>query len=260
MVEHAGVVGSENTRGQIIGVTGVEIIMADNELLNDNDVDGGDDDIFVYTGQGNNEVPRDVKRVRIAENIDTIPRWTFYQCRQLIEVEGHNKLKKIEQWAFHSCHPLRRVTKMQGVVEIEVGAFENCTALSDIDFDKLEIIGNGAFGHCNCLRSINLPSIRRVGRYAFLRCHALTDALFGVKLERIVDNSFLGCRVLRRITIPLKDNLIIDCTAFNQCENLSRVDTLAGEIDKTISTLHMESWRVEMKEEIDRINQTLPNI
>ena len=75
--------------------------MADNQLLNNDGVDGGDI-IFVYTG-GEQEVPRDVRRVRIAENIDTIPARTFEECRQLIEVEGHNQLTKIEQWAFFCC-------------------------------------------------------------------------------------------------------------------------------------------------------------
>ena len=51
------------------------------------------DDIFVYTG-GEQEVPHDVKRVRIAENDDTVPQDAFRECMQLIEVEGHNKLKK----------------------------------------------------------------------------------------------------------------------------------------------------------------------
>jgi len=48
-------------------------MMADNRLLNDNDDNGvgGGDDIFVYTG-GDQQVPRDVERVRVAENVDTI--------------------------------------------------------------------------------------------------------------------------------------------------------------------------------------------
>jgi hypothetical protein len=61
------------------------------------------------------------------------------------------------------------------------------------------------------------------------------------------------------LTIPLKDNLIFGNEAFHNCERFSRVDTLDGGIHKTISSLHMERWRDEMEEEIDRINQTLPN-
>ena len=83
--------------------------MADHELLL-NGV-GDDDDIFVYTG-GEQQVPRDVRRVRIAENVDTIPAWKFSNCRQLIEVEGHEKIRKIEDGAFYGCHSLRRVSKM----------------------------------------------------------------------------------------------------------------------------------------------------
>ena len=67
--------------------------MADNQLLEE--VDVGGDDIFVYTG-GRQRLPFpfDVKRVRIAENVDTIPAMTFELCAQLIEVEGHGGVKK----------------------------------------------------------------------------------------------------------------------------------------------------------------------
>jgi hypothetical protein len=230
-------------------------MMADNQLLNDN---GGDDDIFIYIG-GEQRVPRDVKRVRIAENVDIILAETFRECFQLIEVEGQNKIKKIEQYAFNNCRRLRKVTKMTGVVEIEADAFLRCYALSELDFDKLEIIRDGAFCLCKSLRSINIQSIRRVDGSAFMNCTALTDVVFGEKLERIGAFALTVCTALRRIAIPLKDNLILDEYAFNHCRNLSRVDTLAGGIHETISSLHLESWRNEMEQEIDRINQTLPN-
>src|SRR6056300_913243 len=107
-------------------------MMADNQLLLEDDGVGGDD-VFVYTG-GEQEAPRDVRRVRIAENVDTIIAETFRDCTQLIEVEGHVKLKKIEDWVFCNCTSLRRVSKMAGVVEIEDSAFHNCSALSELEF------------------------------------------------------------------------------------------------------------------------------
>jgi hypothetical protein len=197
-----------------------------------------------------------------AENVDTIPEGAFRDCQELIEVEGHNKLRKIEKWAFNSCRRLRRVTKMRGLIEIEKYAFGGCTALrdSELELDRVEIIGQGAFIVCNSLRSINLPSIRRVCYGAFSRCRALTDAVFGKDLERIEGGTFFENIVLGRIVIPLKHNLVIDYNAFNIINNLSRVDTLAGGIHETISSLHLESWRNEMEDEIDSINQTLPNI
>ncbi len=234
-------------------------MMADNELLLQENGVGGGDDIFVYTG-GEQRVPRDVKRVRIADNIDTILAETFRDCQQLIEVEGHKKIKKIKTLAFYGCPQLRWVKKMTGLIEIEEWAYFNCPALSELKFDKLEIIGEHVFYCCKSLRSVNMPSIRRVGENAFRCCAALTDVVFGVKLERIEEYAFFKCTALRRIVIPLKDNLIIGNSAFHHCGNFSRVDTLAGGIHDTISYLHMERWRNEMEEEINSINQTLPNI
>ena len=216
--------------------------------------DGDDDDIFVYTG---GRAPRDVRRARIAENVDTIPQGAFYDCPQLIEVEGHDKVRKIGKDAFRICRRLRRLTNMNGVKEIERWAFGGCNALSDVDFDKLEIIGPIAFDSCRSLTSINMRSVRRIGESAFQYCHALTEAVFGEELEGIEGCAFRSCTALSRIVIPLKDNLIINNLAFLFCDVLVRVDVIRAGIHKTISSLHMESWRDEMREEIGQINQTL---
>ena len=122
--------------------------MADDQLLLN---DGDGNDIFVYTG---GRAPRDVRRAKIDESIDTIPRDAFRGCEQLIEVEGHDKLKKIKQWAFNKCTSLRRMVNMNGVTEIEDHVFLGCHALSDLDFDKLETVGNYAFAFCESLRPI----------------------------------------------------------------------------------------------------------
>jgi hypothetical protein len=213
---------------------------------------GGDDDIFVYTG-GEQEVPRDVRRVRIAESIDTIP-----ARKQLIEVEGHDELKKIEKEAIYRCSRLRRLTKMGGVQEIQRDAFLGCRSLTDLEFDKLEIIGEGSLCYCESLRSINMPFVRRVERCAFQHCKALTEAVFGKDLEGIEGSAFNNCTALRRIAIPLKNDLIVEEDgAFNWCKNLSRIDVIGG-TQETISSLHMESWRNEMEGDIESINQSLP--
>jgi hypothetical protein len=216
----------------------------------------GDDDIFVYMG-GDQEVPRDVKRAKIDESVDAVLARAFADCEQLIELEGHDKLKKIEADAFNNCRRLRRLMKMNGVIEIEREAFSNCHALSDLEFDKLEIVGLRAFCFCKSLRSMNMQSVRKIRGSAFHCCEALTDPVFGKDLEMIGRSSFIGCTALRRIAIPLKDGLIgVWDGAFHWCENLSRVDIVGG-VHETISSLHMKSWRDTMKEEIDQINQTL---
>ena len=103
-----------------------------------------------------------------------------------------------------------------------------------------------------------------IGFMAFNYCDQLDVELPDV--ERIEHGAFLRCRRLRRIVIPLKDNMFPThpfyqrYTQFDDCVNLTTVDLVGVEgIHKTISSLLLESWRNEMNQEIDRINQDLPN-
>jgi len=57
--------------------------------------------------------------------------------------------------------------------------------------------------------------------------------------------------------MPLNDNMI-SANVFDGCTNLTTLN-LVGGIHKVIASLHMESWRNEMREEINRINQDLSN-
>jgi hypothetical protein len=88
---------------------------------------------------------------------------------------------------------------------------------------------------------------------AFACCKQLTDVELSEDLETIGYWAFGGCRRVRRIAIPLKEDML-DYGAFIECDYLSIVD-LVGGIHKTISSLLLDSWRHEMNDEIDRINR-----
>jgi len=87
---------------------------------------------------------------------------------------------------------------------------------------------------------------------------------FGDKLETIGQGAFDFCAALRRIVIPLKDNIFPFCgrhtqSQFEYCVNLKAVDVcITGEIGRTIASLLLQSWRDEINKEIGRINQELP--
>jgi hypothetical protein len=86
--------------------------------------------------------------------------------------------------------------------------------------------------------------------------------LLSEDLERIDNGAFIDCPSLRRIFIPLKDNLlddedVEDHGGFYKCDALSQVHLIGG-IHKTVSSLLLDSWKNEMKDEIDIINQVLP--
>ena len=121
--------------------------------------------------------------------------------------------------------------------------------------NKLETIEPYAF-HGTRLRKISMPSVRTIGNGAFSNCYALSDVEFGEGLMTLNEATFINCPKLKRIALPLKDDMIQD-RVFTLCSELETVD-LVGGIHQTVASLHMESWRNEMTDEINRINQTLP--
>ena len=229
--------------------------------------DGDDDNIFVYMG-GEQVVPNGVTQAIIDPSVNTVRRRAFYDRRQLVSVIFHDGVELIEEQAFWNCRSLSGRIKLLGAREIGDNAFRHCFALSGVIFgNRLETIGRNTFGSCKSLRSIKSLSVRTVQKWAFTHCLKLAEAEFGVNLESIGFNSFYHCDVLQRIAIPLKDNLFpIDtderrCNQFDSCENLTTVDLVGAEgIHNTISSLLLKSWRNKMNQEINRINEVLPNI
>jgi len=237
-------------------------IMADH--ANDgNEGGGGDRDIFVYRG---GRAPRNVTHVRIDKSVEVIEHSAFDGCAHLVQVDTHDGIRKVGNMAFHRCRSLRSID-LRSAVEIGDGAFGGCENLVDVKFgDKLETIGIYAFEACRSLECLKLPSIITVKSGAFMYCKALSSIEFSERLETIEPGAFLSCERLRHITIPLKrdlltlDPILRTYTHFNYCDQLTTVDLVGGTHNKTVASLHMESWRTEMIAEINRINQDLPNI
>jgi len=212
------------------------------------------DGIFVYMG-GEQVVPMGVRRVRIDPSVKIIPRRAFSQRENLIYVEFHDGVEIIEKWAFLVC-PLLKSVKLLGVRVIEKMAFSNFFGLTDVEFGgKLEAIEQWAFAKCTSLRNVRMPSVRTIGEGAFTNCKQLTDIALPEALEAVEGGAFGDCPSLRRIAMPLKDDMI-DYDVFNNCRKLTTV-YLVGGIHKTISSLHLESWKSELRREINQINQVL---
>ena len=216
-----------------------------------------DDDIFVYMG-GNQQVPDGVRRARIHKSVKTVRRRAFYFRHKLISVEFHDGVEIVEEEAFYGCWYLKGPIKLLGVKIVKKFAFCFCFGLTDVEFgDKLETIEQQAFERCMALKNIRIPSVKTVGGKAFTCCYVLSDVEFGEELRTLQRWAFHGCPKLKRVALPLKDNMIGDDNIFYDCPKLRTVDIVGG-IHKTVASLHMESWRKEMNNEINRINQILP--
>eukprot|EP00577_Skeletonema_sp_RCC1716_P019099 CAMPEP_0113387774 /NCGR_PEP_ID=MMETSP0013_2-20120614/8727_1 /TAXON_ID=2843 ORGANISM="Skeletonema costatum, Strain 1716" /NCGR_SAMPLE_ID=MMETSP0013_2 /ASSEMBLY_ACC=CAM_ASM_000158 /LENGTH=324 /DNA_ID=CAMNT_0000270715 /DNA_START=178 /DNA_END=1152 /DNA_ORIENTATION=+ /assembly_acc=CAM_ASM_000158 len=217
--------------------------------------------VFVYRG---GRAPLHVTHVRIDRSVDVIENNAFSECEHLLQVETHDGIRRVGSYAFRNCESLRRIN-LKSVVEIGEYAFCECVNLESVEFgDKLEIIESDAFADCISLKHLKLPSIIAIYNFAFCCCNALTDIELLERLQTIEPRAFSDCDRLERIAIPLKRDLIIyddllnEYNQFYRCDQLTTVN-LVGGIHKTVASLHMENWRTEMEEEINRINQVLPN-
>eukprot|EP00985_Skeletonema_marinoi_P013198 scaffold6520_cov140-Skeletonema_marinoi.AAC.2 len=215
-----------------------------------------DDEIFVYMG-GDQVVPMDVRRIKIDRSVTIIPRRAFDHRQRLIDVEFHDGIERIEAEAFYGCTSLRGSIKLLGVKIIGNRAFYSCGVLIDVEFGvKLETIGLSAFFNCRSLRNITMPSVKTIDRGAFANCVQITDLELPEGLETLQEYAFSKCERLSRIAIPL-NCMIGGDDVFCNCPRLATVK-LVGGIHKTVASLHLQSWRNEMMDEINRINQVLP--
>ena len=231
-------------------------------IMADHAVDDFDGDIFIYRG---GRAPQHITHVLIDETVDGIEVDAFDCCENLLTVDTHDGLRRVGEWSFNRCRSLSRIN-IKSAIEIGYRAFYKCGNLESVEFgDSLEIIGAYAFDQCSSLKTpLKLPSIITIGSCAFYNCKRLIDAELSEQLETIASSAFRKCERLQRIAIPLKRDLfeLSDMhhkyNQFDGCEELTTV-SLVGGVHKTVSSLHMESWRTEMIAEINRINQVLSN-
>ena len=223
--------------------------------------DDNEDNIFVYRG---GQAPQHVTHVLIDKSLDEIEDNAFDSCENLLTVDTHNGLRRVGWNAFQYCKSLKLIN-LKSAVEIDSWAFYVCEDLESVEFgDRLETIGKSAFDGCYSLTHLKLPSIITIEEFAFYNCRRLTDIELSERLETIESSAFYNCDRLQRIAIPLKRDLFAFSnvwqryTQFNACEQLTTVD-LVGGIHKTVTSLHLETWRNEMIADINRINQVLPN-
>eukprot|EP00985_Skeletonema_marinoi_P024895 scaffold17763_cov79-Skeletonema_marinoi.AAC.1 len=192
---------------------------------------------FTYTGRDGDIAPHDVTHVRVHKSVNVIPANAFNGYPNLEELDCDVGVEKIEAWALSQCPSLRRVI-MPGVRVVE----EHHALIQTLQiFEEHQ------------------PAIRQGRRGAcFHFLLSLTEVKFGDQLERIENLAFKGCRSLERITLPLKDGLITRDDIFQGCKHLEHVDPVGG-IHETVAALQLEEWRNDMDDEIDSINQILPN-
>ena len=227
----------------------------------DHAVDDGD--IYTYRG---GRAPQHITHAIIDSSVYDIEDSAFSRCKNLLTVDTHDGLRRIGPYAFYGCKSLRRIN-LKPAVEICQMSFKDCESLETIEFgDRLEKVCGMAFEGCTSIQRLNLPTITKISAYMFRFCKRLTTVQLSERLESIWPNAFNDCERLQRIALPLKRDLLDydewweRYNQFDGCKQLTTVVLVEGAHNKTIASLHMESWRAELTADINRINQFLPII
>ena len=199
---------------------------------------------------------KQLKTVRMSDNITTIGNSAFEKCTSLESVEfpaelqsigerafagchalnsveiSSDKLQEIGKQAFENCSALQRLSIPDGPVSIGDYAFAYCSALEEIEMAQVTSIGDGAFKKCVQLKKIELPrSLAEIGQDSFATCESLRTVAFSDDgaLTTIGPSAFANCFALKSIEIP-EGVKIIGNSAFYYCTSLEKV-VLPGTVE-----------------------------
>lgn len=180
-----------------------------------------------------------LKSVTIPENVTSIGKYAFYDCRSLVEINynarslnalsidsnlfykaGRNgvgitvnigdRVTKIPDYLFYissfeSEPNIVNVTFEEGSVCQSVGtyAFYSCRALASVTIgERVADIGDMAFAYCTSLNNLAIPdSVINIGESAFYNCSALTSVIIGSGVENICNRAFGSCTRLENINV-----------------------------------------------------------
>ncbi len=144
-----------------------------------------------------------IKTVNISDGVTNIGDYTFYECKNLMNIEIPIGITSIGNFAFRGCGSLTEIEIPMGVTRIGSTAFSRCSSLLDIRIPtSVTWIGPYAFNECNRLTNIEIPtSVTWIGSHAFSECSCLTNIEIPISVKSIGNGAFFGCNNLSYIAV-----------------------------------------------------------
>mmetsp|Transcript_17855 Transcript_17855/g.37635 ORF Transcript_17855/g.37635 Transcript_17855/m.37635 type:complete len:329 (+) Transcript_17855:84-1070(+) len=161
-------------------------------------------DVFLYTDQQRDSIPRRVKHVRVDPSVTAIPDHAFYNCHKLEEVELPDGLEEIGVCAFSECVSLdnSKFTLPSTLKRIGDEAFAG-TPLQALRIpDGIESIGQAAFQYMNFLNFSIPPVITTISAWMLAACGRMFSVEIPENIEKIECGAFRDCGCLRNVAIP----------------------------------------------------------
>jgi hypothetical protein len=159
--------------------------------------------VFIYTGPGGDDVPRDLVCVQVDPSVTTIPAYAFYQRKQLAEVELCEGLVEIGEGAFRWCnHSITKIIFPISLRRIGDSTFTQSLRCPICLHDGIESIGAGAFAACIFTNFRVPPLITVIPNCMLMDCRATFSIDTPSNVTEIRDFAFYKCHCLRNVAFP----------------------------------------------------------
>ena len=162
----------------------------------------GEMENYMYSSQFPwNSYRSSITKLTIGDNVTSISRYAFEDCKALEEVIIPNKVETVGDCAFFYCEKLKKVTIGNSVTSIGSYAFSICKVLEEIVIpDNVEAVDNYAFLGCLKLQKATIGnSVTSIGNYAFSDCKALEEIVIPKSVTTVYWNAFDGCDNLKYV-------------------------------------------------------------
>jgi hypothetical protein len=181
-----------------------------------------DAEVFVYTGEGGLEVPRDVVYVRVDPSVTSIPAYVFCGRRELAEVELCEGLVEIGAWSFGWCnHSITKIYIPNTLRRICDAAFSHSLRTTIRLNDGIESIGDGAFAWCIFTNFRVPPLITVIPESMLSNCRAMFSLELSENMREIKRWALAYCHCLRNVALP--PNVMFFDEEYNQRTDLRRL-------------------------------------
>jgi hypothetical protein len=201
-----------------------------------------DAEVFVYTGLGGDNVPREVIRVRIDPSVTSIPANAFCGRKKLAEVELCEGLVEIGEDAFCWCE--QSITKINiptSLRRINDEAFNNSIRTPIRLHDGLESIGQWAFANCIFTNFRVPPLITVIPKRIICNCRSTFSLELPHNVTFIDHHAFTACYCLRNVAFPpnadLSNDIFGDEEDYNEMATNADIFQLFGSFAEIIREL-----------------------
>lgn len=163
-----------------------------------------------------------ITSLMMPDSITVIHDRAFEGEKDLKSVRLSENLRRIGTFAFADCDRLTEIRIPASVTDWGEGAFSNCPLVRLTLEEGLQRIGTRAFtGHE--LTSLSLPStIKEIGDYALASGNKLRALTLNEGLETIGEGAFASCFYLTELTLPSTVKTVNE-SAFWQCNSLKKL-------------------------------------